>query len=112
MYVAVAQHNGTTVLRSHFSVRSYYAYIMTNRSRTLYTGVTNDLKRRVIEHKSGLGGAFTSRYAITQLVYYAPFPTAIEAIAAEKKIKGWTRAKKLALIEEKNPRWCDLSETL
>ncbi len=87
----------------------FYVHILTNHSRTLYTGVTNDLARRVFEHRSGKGGEFTSKYRIGLLAYYDTFPEAIQAIAAEKKIKGWTRAKKVALIEQKNPHWVDLA---
>ena len=82
---------------------------MTNRSRTLYTGVTNDLERRVYEHKSGLVPGFTSRYNITVLVYYESFSDINEAIAREKQIKGWLRARKVALVESMNPEWRDLA---
>jgi putative endonuclease len=87
----------------------YYVYIMTNTSKTLYTGVTNHLERRVREHKMGLGSAFTSRYRIHSLAYYEVYADVREAIAREKQIKGWLRAKKVALIEEQNPQWRDLS---
>ena len=88
----------------------YYVYIMTNNSRTLYTGVTNDLERRVYEHKHKLVPGFTSKYNITKLVWYESFHDIHQAIEAEKRIKGWIRAKKVALIESKNPTWEDLSE--
>ena len=82
---------------------------MTNFNNTvIYTGVTNDLKRRVWEHKTKKGSAFTRKYNITKLVYYEDFPHMIEAIAAEKKIKAGSRAKKSKLIEEMNPGWKDL----
>ena len=90
-------------------MREYYVYIMTNRSRTLYTGVTNDLIRRVWQHKQGLGSKFTSKYRIRYLVYYETYPDVRHAIAREKQIKGWLRAKKMALIEGTNPEWRDLS---
>jgi putative endonuclease len=90
----------------------YYVYIMTNRSKTLYTGVTNDLERRVYGHKNKLIPGFTSKYNITQLVYYEETPDVREAIFREKQIKGWLRAKKIALIESVNPEWRDLSEDL
>jgi len=90
-------------------VREYYVYIMTNRSRTLYTGVTNDLIRRVWQHKQGLGSKFTSRYRIRYLVHYETYPDIRDAIAREKQIKGWLRAKKITLIEGTNPEWRDLS---
>jgi putative endonuclease len=82
---------------------------MTNRSRTLYTGVTNDLLRRVYEHKQGTGSKFARKYNITQLVYYDECSDVREAITREKQIKGWLRAKKIALIESVNPAWRDLS---
>jgi len=91
-------------------VRSYYVYIMTNHSGTLYTGVTNDLLRRVAEHKSGRGSGFTSRYRITRLVHFEERGDVQSAIEREKRIKGWDRAKKIALIERDNPGWKDLSE--
>jgi putative endonuclease len=87
----------------------YYVYIMTNRSRTLYTGVPNDLERRVYEHKHKLNQGFTSKYNITKLVWYEAFPDIQQAIEGEKRIKGWLRVKKIALIEARNPNWEDLS---
>ncbi|HKP52617.1 MAG TPA: GIY-YIG nuclease family protein [Chloroflexia bacterium] len=90
-------------------MRQYFVYIMSNASRTLYTGVTNNLERRVFQHKHKLVEGFTSRYNITWLVYYAETNDVREAIAREKQIKAWSRAKKLALIEEINPEWKDLS---
>jgi putative endonuclease len=91
-------------------LRTFYVYILANRSRTLYTGVTNDLEHRVRQHKAGAGSEFTSRYHITRLVYYEAFTDVRQAIEWEKRIKGWTRAKKVALIEERNPHWKDLAE--
>ena len=90
--------------------KEYYVYIMTNKSRTLYTGVTNNLMRRVGEHKQKLIPGFTSKYNITMLVYYESTPDIHLAIAREKQIKGWLRARKIALIESNNPEWKDLSE--
>ena len=90
--------------------REYYVYIMTNKSRTLYTGVTNSLMRRVNEHKNKLIPGFTSKYNITRLVYYEAGDSINAAIAREKQIKGWLRIKKIALIESINPEWRDLSE--
>lgn len=83
---------------------------MTNRSQTLYTGVTNDLIRRVYEHKNKIIPGFTSRYNITKLVYYEAGNNINTAISREKQIKGWLRIKKIALIEKSNPEWKDLSE--
>lgn len=87
----------------------YYVYIMTNASRMLYTGVTNDLNRRVYEHKAKLHAGFTAKYNLTRLVYFEATENILAAIAREKQIKGWTRVKKLALIKLVNPRWRDLS---
>ena len=90
-------------------VRTYYVYIMTNKSGTLYTGVTNNLLRRVYEHKRKLVPGFTKKYKITRLAYFEVFRDVRMAIAREKRIKGWLRAKKIALIESLNPGWKDLS---
>jgi len=87
----------------------YYVYLMTNRSRTLYTGVTSDLRRRVYQHKHKLVPGFTCTYNITLLVHYETTRNVLAAIAREKQIKGWSRAKKVALIEAINPNWKDLS---
>jgi putative endonuclease len=93
------------------TTRSYYVYIMTNRSRTLYVGVTNDLERRVYQHKQKQIPGFTAKYNITQLVYYEETGDVLAAIAREKTIKGWLRAKKIALVESVNPQWQDFSDT-
>jgi putative endonuclease len=90
-------------------MRQYFVYIMTNRSRTLYTGMTNNLQRRVEEHRSKLVSGFTSKYNIAQLVYCEEFRGVRDAIAREKEIKGWLRSKKIALIESVNPHWDELS---
>jgi len=90
--------------------KEYYAYIMTNKSRTLYPGVTNDLVRRMYEHKKKLIKGFTSKYNIQYLVYYEITSSIYSAIQREKQIKGWLRSKKIALIESTNPEWKDLSE--
>jgi putative endonuclease len=87
----------------------YYVYIMASRSRTLYTGVTNSLERRVFEHKEKLVPGFTSKYKIDRLVYFEMTEDIHSAILREKQIKGWTRSKKLALINSVNPTWKDLS---
>ena len=91
-------------------VKQYYVYMMTNRRRTLYAGVTSNLERRVGEHKRRLRRGFTSSYNIRSLVYYEAWADIRAAIAREKQIKGWRRAKKVALIELVNPTWRDLSE--
>jgi putative endonuclease len=90
-------------------VKQYYVYIMTNRSRTLYTGVTNNLERRVYEHKHKLIPGFTTKYNLSRLVYFEATEDIRSAIEREKQIKGWLRRKKLSLIESVNPNWEDLS---
>jgi putative endonuclease len=92
------------------SDRQYYVYIMTNRSRTLYTGVTNNIKQRVHQHKNKLIEGFTKKYNLTKLVYVETFRDVYSAIAREKTIKGWLRKKKIDLINGENPDWNDLSE--
>jgi putative endonuclease len=82
---------------------------MTNTSRTLYTGITNNLERRVYEHKYKLVPGFTSKYNITKLVYYEEGNDVNVVLAREKQIKGWLRTKKIALIKSVNPEWRDLS---
>jgi putative endonuclease len=91
-------------------MRVYCVYVMASRSRVLYTGVTNDLARRVNEHKRGLTPGFTSRYRITRLVYFEEFADIRDAIAREKQIKAWTRARRISLVEGRNPSWQDLAE--
>ena len=90
-------------------MRTYYVYIVASRSRVLYTGVTNDLARRVDEHKRGVNAGFTSRYRITRLVYFEEFTDIRDAITREKQIKDWTRSRRVALIERRNPLWEDLT---
>ncbi len=89
--------------------RNYYIYIMTNRAHMLYVGVTNNLYRRVDEHRRGATPSFTSKYKMNRLVYFEHFEYIGDAIAREKEIKGWVRRKKIALIEAENPKWSDLS---
>jgi putative endonuclease len=83
---------------------------MASASRVLYTGVTNDLARRVWEHKQKRVPGFSARYRVTELVYFEAFGNIRAAIAREKQIKGWLRTRKIALIESFNPKWDDLSE--
>ena len=87
----------------------YFVYIVASKSRRLYIGVTNHLERRVFEHKSKLVECFTTKYNIDRLVYFAETGDAVAAIEREKQLKGWLRAKKIALIESENPSWADLS---
>ena len=89
----------------------YYVYILTNfTNKVLYTGMTGDLRRRIYEHKSGANDGFSRKYRTHKLVYYEEYKHPQEAIAREKQIKGFLRAKKIALINEINPEWQDLSE--
>lgn len=91
--------------------KAFYVYIATNYpNKVLYVGVTGDIHRRMYEHKQKLVPGFTAKYNINKLVYAEAFPTALEAIAAEKRLKGWTRAKKLQLIKQVNPSFTDLSK--
>lgn len=85
---------------------------MTNKSKTLYTGITNNLNRRVFEHKNKIIAGFTKKYNIDKLVYFELFNKSDDAIRREKQIKGWIRKKKIDLIESMNPEWKDLSEGL
>jgi len=90
--------------------RQYYVYIMTNpRNNVLYTGVTNNLNRRVQEHRDKTVPGFTKKYNVTKLVFAEAFSTALEAITREKQIKAGSRQKKIALIEGINPLWADLT---
>ncbi|MDP2660456.1 MAG: GIY-YIG nuclease family protein [Dehalococcoidia bacterium] len=90
-------------------MNQYYVYIMSNLSMTLYVGITRNLERRVYEHKQKLVDSFTKRYNITMLVYYEATSDVSSAIAREKEVKGWLRAKKIALIHSMNPELRDLS---
>lgn len=91
-------------------MQEYYVYIMSNQSRTLYTGVTSDLEQRVFQHKKKLFDGYTKKYNLTMLVWYDRFSDINQAIESEKMIKGWRRSKKISLIEEQNPRWEDLAD--
>ena len=89
--------------------RRYYVYLMASRSLNLYTGITDNLCRRALEHKSGKVDGFTKRYNINRLVYYEVFRYVNNAIAREKQIKAWTRGKRIALIKSANPTSQDLA---
>jgi len=91
-------------------MKYYYVYILTNSSKTLYTGITNTLQRRLYEHQHHLVAGFTSTYHMTRFVYFEETSDVYAALAREKQIKGWVRAKKMALIESINPEWRDVSE--
>lgn len=90
--------------------KKFYVYIMTNHSGTLYTGLTNDVKRRVYEYKQFLVDGFAKRYRMNRLVYFEEALNANAAIDREKQLEGWTRKEKVSLIEESNPNWKGLSE--
>jgi putative endonuclease len=92
-------------------MRTYYVYILASASGVLYTGVTNGLQKRVIQHRQKLVQGFTQKYNVTKLVYFERFGDIRVAIAREKQIKAWTRKKRVALIESKNPSWIDLTES-
>ena len=93
-------------------MKDYYVYMITNKSKILYTGVSNNLTRRVYEHKHKLVEGFTKKYNIGKLVYFEVFNNVDDAIRREKQIKGWLRKKKITLIESINPQWKDLSDGL
>lgn len=88
--------------------KQYFVYIATNKSGTLYTGVTNDLRRRMYEHKNKLVKGFTQKYNIDKLVFYEMFSNPRYAIKAEKRIKSWTRKKRIELVKTKNPEFKNL----
>jgi putative endonuclease len=92
--------------------RKFFVYILSNKSRVIYTGVTNDLERRIYEHKNHLLAGFTAKFQVDQLVYFKEHETADSAISREKQIKGWLRRKKTTLIESINPGWEDLAANL
>ncbi len=93
--------------------RQYYVYILTNdRKSALYTGITNDLKKRVYQHKEKMAEGFPKRYNTTTLVYYEVFEDSYNAIAREKQIKAGSRAKKMELIHQLNKHWDDLYDKL
>jgi len=91
-------------------MNNYYVYIMSNTTGTLYVGVTNNLSRRVYEHKNGVVDGFTKKYDVHRLVYFEQSVDIQSAISREKQIKGWTRQKKIDLIKAENPNYQDLSE--
>jgi putative endonuclease len=89
----------------------YWVYILTNKHRTtLYIGITNNLSRRLYQHRYGALDGFAKRYHLNRVVWIEHFRNVSDAIACEKKLKGWRRSRKVALIEQTNPRWLDLSD--
>lgn len=97
-------------LTQNDTMKRYFVYILSSRSRRLYIGVTNDLERRVFEHKNKFVEGFARKYNIDRLVYFEEFGDIREAITREKQLKGWLREKKIALIEGSNPSWRDLGQ--
>ncbi len=93
-------------------MRDYFVYIMASKSAVLYIGVTNNLKRRVAQHIEGEGSGFARKYRVTRLVYFESTTDVNVAIAREKQLKRWRRAKKLALVDRANPEWRDLAPDL
>lgn len=93
-------------------MESYYVYIVASIQRTLYIGMTNDLPRRIQQHKAGLIPGFTRRYNVNRLVHFEVFTDVRDAQAREHQLKGWTRKKKIALIEAENPEWEDLADRI
>ena len=93
----------------HF-MKNYYIYIMTSQSGTLYVGMTNNIKKRVYQHKNHLIPGFTDKYTIDQLLYVETMSDLVSAIRREKQLKKWRREKKVTLVDSQNPDWKDLSE--
>ena len=93
-------------------MKTYYVYIMSSKSGVLYIGVTNDLKRRVYEHKHELAPGFSQKYKTKRLLYFESCSDVLSAIEREKQLKGWRRSKKETVIDKMNPNWDDLSVKL
>ena len=92
------------------SERRYFVYIMTSSSlSTMYIGVTNDIGRRVFEHRNGMGSEFAKKYRVSRLVYVEEYENPTDAIAREKQLKGWKRVRKNELVRVANPEWADLA---
>ncbi|HYW13523.1 MAG TPA: GIY-YIG nuclease family protein [Longimicrobium sp.] len=91
---------------------TYHVYILASQGRTLYIGFTNDLRRRIYEHKSGRIPGFTCRYNVIRLVHFEAFTDVRDAKRREKQLKGWRRARKIELIEAQNPEWEDLADRI
>jgi putative endonuclease len=102
----IGRNGGEGIMRDH----EYFVYIMCSGSGTLYIGMTNSIYRRALQHKRGETEGFSSKYHCDRLVYYESFDNVHKAIGREKQLKGWSRAKKIALIESRNAHWQDLAE--
>jgi putative endonuclease len=92
--------------------RTFYVYVLSNVSKMLYIGVTNNLERRILEHKNKLIPGFSQKYNLHRLIYFESFGDVRDAIVRGKQLKGWVRVRKVELIESKNPNWADLAEDL
>ena len=90
--------------------KRYHVYILSSKSGTLYIGMTNNLRRRIWEHKHKIVAGFTQKYNVNRLVYFEEYREPQQAIAREKQLKGWLRKRKITLIESSNPKWRDLSD--
>jgi putative endonuclease len=107
----VERSETSLTISAHMRNHDYWVYILTNkRCTTLYIGITNNIARRLYQHRHGEVDGFTKRYHLNRLVWLEHFRNVNDAIACEKKLKGWRRSRKNALIEQTNPRWFDLSD--
>ena len=93
-------------------MHTYYVYIVASLQKALYVGMTNDLRRRMYEHKTGAIPGFTARYRVNRLVYFETHTDVRAAISREKQLKGWLRKRKVALIQAENAEWEDLSDRI
>jgi putative endonuclease len=93
------------------ATKCYFVYVLASVSRTLYVGLTGDLRRRLSEHRAGDGGHFTKRYRVHHLVYCEAYGDVRDALTREKQVKGWRRSRKIALVNVLNPRWLDLADS-
>jgi putative endonuclease len=109
IYTCHSEPQAKNLSRMRESVKQYYVYILTNKSNTLYIGVTNDIERRLYEHKNKLVRGFTSIYNLNKLIHVEVFVNINEAISREKQLKGWTRKKKIELIKQKNPNFEEIN---
>ena len=91
-------------------MKAYYVYVLASKAGVLYTGITNDIKKRIFQHKTKLNEGFTQKYDVNSLMYFETFSEPCAAISREKQIKAYRREKKVALIDSINPDWADLSE--
>lgn len=94
----------------YFFMKNYYVYILSSKTKVLYIGMTNNLERRLYEHKNKLIPGFTKKYNIDRLIHFEETDDVTAAIDREKQLKGWRREKKIQLIDEENPEWNDLAE--